>query len=197
MSLFASEPDIVKAIWLNWDERGRLWIAETVDYPNNLQPAGEGHDRLKICQDTDGDGRADKFTVFADKLSIPTGFVFANGGVIVIHSGKTEFFKDTDGDDKADERRVLFSGWGMGDTHATASNLRYGFDNWIWGTVGYSGFRGTVGGKEMRFGRFEAGVRSFQQQQHLGSGHYRGQPHLRFHRQRQRQHVHADPESLL
>src|SRR5256885_16387052 len=74
VSLFAAEPDIVKAIWLNWDERGRLWIAETVDYPNNLQPAGEGHDRLKICQDTDGDGRADKFTVFADKLSIPTGF---------------------------------------------------------------------------------------------------------------------------
>jgi putative heme-binding domain-containing protein len=48
---------------------------------------------------------------------------------------------------------VLFSGWGMGDTHATASNLRYGFDNWIWGTVGYSGFRGTVGGKEIRFGQ--------------------------------------------
>src|SRR5256712_2276845 len=153
VSLFASEPDIVKPIWLAWDERGRLWIAETVDYPNNLQPDGEGHDRLKICEDTDGDGRADKFTVFADKLSIPTGFVFANGGVVVIHSGKTEFFKDNDGDDKADERRVLFSGWGMGDTHATASNLRYGFDNWIWGTVGYSGFRGTVGGKEIRFGQ--------------------------------------------
>ncbi|HEU0008435.1 MAG TPA: PVC-type heme-binding CxxCH protein, partial [Verrucomicrobiae bacterium] len=153
VALFASEPEIVKPIWLAWDERGRLWIAETVDYPNNLQPPGEGHDRLKICEDTDGDGRADKFTVFADKLSIPTGFVFANGGVIVIHSGKTEFLQDTDGDDKADERRVLFSGWGMGDTHATASNLRYGFDNWIWGTVGYSGFRGTVGGKEIRFGQ--------------------------------------------
>jgi putative membrane-bound dehydrogenase-like protein len=153
VSLFASEPDIVKAIWMSWDERGRLWIAETVDYPNELKPAGQGRDRLRICEDTDGDGRADKFTVFADGLSIPTGFVFANGGVIVIHSGKTEFLKDTNGDDQADERRILFSGWGMGDTHATASNLRYGFDNWIWGTVGYSGFRGTVGGKEIRFGQ--------------------------------------------
>src|SRR5436190_8375828 len=153
VSLFAAEPDIIKPIWLAWDERGRLWIAETVDYPNDLQSEGQGHDRLKICEDTDGDGRADKFTVFADQLSIPTGFVFANGGVIVIHSGKTEFFKDTNGDDKADERRVLFTGWGMGDTHATASNLRYGFDNWIWGTVGYSGFRGTVGGNEIRFGQ--------------------------------------------
>jgi putative membrane-bound dehydrogenase-like protein len=153
VSLFASEPDIIKPIWMAWDERGRLWIAETVDYPNNMQPAGEGHDRIKICEDTDGDGRADKFTIFCDHLSIPTSFVFASGGLIVIHSGKTEFFKDTDGDGRADEHKVLFSGWGINDTHATANNLRYGFDGWIWGTVGYSGFRGTVGGKEMRFGQ--------------------------------------------
>jgi putative membrane-bound dehydrogenase-like protein len=152
-SLFASEPDIIKPLWLAFDERGRLWIAESVDYPNNMQPEGEGHDRLKICEDTDGDGKADKFTVFCDKLSIPTSFAFANGGVIVIHSGKTEFFKDTNGDDKADERRVLFSGWGTRDTHAAASNLRYGFDGWIWGVVGYSGFDGTVGGKRIRFGQ--------------------------------------------
>jgi len=153
VSLFASEPEIIKPLWLAWDERGRLWIAETVDYPNELKPEGEGRDRLKICEDTNGDGRADKFTIFVDKLSIPTSFVFANGGVIVIHSGKTEFFKDTNGDDKADENKVLFAGWGMRDTHATASNLRYGFDGWIWGTVGYSGFQGTVGGKTIRFGQ--------------------------------------------
>jgi putative membrane-bound dehydrogenase-like protein len=153
LSLFAAEPDIVNPIWLAWDERGRLWIAETTDYPNELQPEGEGRDRLKICADTDGDGRADRFTVFADGLSIPTGFVFAGDGVIVIHSGKTELLRDTDADDRADERRVLFEGWGTRDTHATASNLRYGFDNWIWGTVGYSGFRGEVGGKEIRFGQ--------------------------------------------
>src|SRR5688572_20944023 len=153
VSLFASEPEIIKPIWLTWDERGRLWIAESVDYPNELKSEGEGRDRLKICEDTNGDGKADKFTVFCDKLSIPTSFVFANGGVIVIHSGKTEFFKDTNGDDQADERKVLFNGWGMRDTHATASNLRYGFDGWIWGVVGYSGFHGEVGGKSIRFGQ--------------------------------------------
>lgn len=151
--LVASEPDIFKPIWMSWDERGRLWIAETIDYPNNMQGPGEGHDQIKICEDTDGDGKADKFTVFADKLSVPTSFVFANGGIIVVHSGKCEFFKDTNGDDKADERKVLFTGWGTQDTHAGPSNLRYGFDGWIWGTVGYSGFRGTVGGKEIRFGQ--------------------------------------------
>jgi putative membrane-bound dehydrogenase-like protein len=153
VNLFAAEPDIIKPLWLAWDERGRLWIAETIDYPNELQSEGQGRDRLKICEDTNGDGVADKFTIFVDKLSIPTSFVFANGGVIVLHSGRTEFFKDTNGDDKADENKVLFSGWGMRDTHATASNLRYGFDGWIWGTVGYSGFQGTVGGKTLRFGQ--------------------------------------------
>lgn len=153
IDLYAAEPNIIKPLWLAWDQRGRLWIAESVDYPNNLQPEGEGNDRLKICEDTDGDARADTFTIFADELSIPTSFVFANGGVIVIHSGKTEFFQDTNGDDRADVRKVLFEGWGTRDTHATASNLRYGFDNWIWGTVGYSGFRGEVGGKEHRFGQ--------------------------------------------
>src|SRR4051812_43655766 len=153
VSLFASEPDIVKAIWLAWDEKGRLWIASTTDYPNNMQPEGQGHDRLIICEDTNGDGKADKFTTFADKLSVPTGFVFANGGVIVVHSGKAEFLRDTDGDDKADERRDLIQGFGTQDTHAGPSNLHYGFDNWIWGTVGYSGFNGTVGGKQIRFGQ--------------------------------------------
>jgi putative membrane-bound dehydrogenase-like protein len=148
---FAAEPDIAKPICMAWDERGRLWIAETVDYPNNMQAPGEGHDRIKICEDTDGDGKADKFTIFADKLSVPTGFAFARGGIIVVHSGKTEFLRDTNGDDKADIREVLFTGWGTRDTHAGPSNLRHGFDNWIWGTVGYSGFDGMVGGKHLRF----------------------------------------------
>lgn len=152
--LWAQEPQIFKPICMAFDERGRLWIAETIDYPNELKRTeGEGRDRITICEDADGNGQADKFTVFADKISIPTGMVFANGGLIVVAGGDTVLFQDTNGDDKADVRKVLFTGWGMGDTHATASNLRYGFDNWIWGTVGYSGFRGTVGGKQMRFGQ--------------------------------------------
>ncbi len=158
--LWAADPEITKPIALAWDERGRLWIAETVDYPNEQKPQGQGRDRIKICEDTDGDGRADKFTIFADKLTIPTSLCFANGGLIVIEGGHTLFLQDTNGDDKADVRKVLFSGWGMGDTHATASNLRYGLDNWIYGTVGYSGFEGTVGGKSHKFGmgvyRFKA-----------------------------------------
>jgi len=61
---------------MNWDERGRLWICETFDYPNELQPIGQGRDRIQICEDTNGDFVADKFTVFAEKLSIPTAIAF-------------------------------------------------------------------------------------------------------------------------
>ena len=149
--LFAGEPDIAKPIAFAWDERGRLWVCETRDYPHGVSPDGEGHDDIKICEDTDGDGKADKFTVFADKLNIPTSLVFARGGVIVSQPPRLLFLKDTNGDDKADVREDLITGWGIGDTHAQANNLHYGYDNWLYGCVGYSGFKGTVGGKAMQF----------------------------------------------
>jgi putative membrane-bound dehydrogenase-like protein len=151
LSLFASDPDIVNPISIGWDHKGRAFVVETVDYPNNLQAGNFGNDRIKICEDTDGDGRADKFTIFAEKLSIPTSLVFANGGVICTNGSEMLFLKDADGDNKADVREVLFDGFGVGDTHAGVSNLRYGFDNWIYATVGYSGFNGKVGGVDHRF----------------------------------------------
>ncbi|WP_414660743.1 PVC-type heme-binding CxxCH protein [Horticoccus sp. 23ND18S-11] len=151
LELFAAEPDISKPIFMAWDERGRLWIAETRDYPHDVKPDGMGNDSIKICEDTNGDGRADKFTVFADHLNIPTGFVFANGGIVVAQSPRFLFLKDTNGDDKADVRTEIMTGWGINDTHAQANNLHYGYDNWLYGAVGYSGFRGTVGGEEKQF----------------------------------------------
>lgn len=144
VKLFASEPDITNPIAMSWDERGRLWIVESVDYPNTfLETDGAANDRIKICEDTDGDGRADKFTIFADKLNIPTSLVFANGGVVVSMAPYFVFLKDTDGDDKADVRENIMSGWDKNDTHFGPSNLQYGFDNKIWGVVG-SGFNGTT-----------------------------------------------------
>ena len=151
LELFAAEPDIAKPIFLAWDERGRLWIAEARDYPHDVKPDGLGTDTIKICEDTNGDGRADKFTIFADRLNIPTGFVFTNGGIVVAQSPRFLFLKDTNGDDKADVRTEIMTGWGINDTHAQANNLHYGYDNWLYGAVGYSGFKGTVGGVEKQF----------------------------------------------
>ena len=152
LELFAAEPQIVNPIYMQWDERGRLWVAESVDYPNEIKDGRKGNDRIKILEDTDGDGKCDSVKIFADGLNIPTSFTFSRGGIIVAHAPEFIFFKDTDGDDKADVRKVLFTGFGVGDTHAGPSNLRYGFDNWIYGTVGYSRFNGEINGKRHNFG---------------------------------------------
>ncbi len=152
LELFASEPDIVNPVAMTWDEKGRLWVAETVDYPNELKSGRVGNDRIKILEDTNGDGRCDKVTIFADGLNIPTSLVCVNGGVVVAHAPDFLFLKDTNGDDRADQRSVLNTGWGVRDTHAGPSNLRYGFDNRIWGTVGYSGYREERDGESIRFG---------------------------------------------
>jgi putative membrane-bound dehydrogenase-like protein len=153
LALFASEKDgLWNVIDLKFDERGRLWTCESLDYPNELKPQGQGRDRIRILE-VGPDGRLGKATVFADKLSIPGSLVFARGGIIVVAQPDTLFLRDTNGDDRADERQVLFTGWGAGDTHAGPSNLRYGFDGWIWGTCGYSGFNGQVGGETVKFGQ--------------------------------------------
>jgi putative membrane-bound dehydrogenase-like protein len=150
--LFVSEPDIVNPLTMNWDERGRLWVVESLDYPNRVTDPGKGNDRIKICEDTDGDGRADKFTIFAEGLNIPTSFTFHDGGIVLMERKSTWFLKDTDGDGKADVKKELFTGWYRAlDTHAGPSNLHYGLDNWIWGMVGYAAFQGTVGDKPLRF----------------------------------------------
>ncbi len=153
LTVFATEPQIVNPIAMAWDERGRLWVLETKDYPSSKQPSGSGNDVLKILEDTNRDGRADKVTIFADKLSIPTGFAFTQGGVMVAHAPEFLFLKDTNGDDKADIRETRITGWGTNDTHAGPSNLKYGLDNWLWGAVGYSGFRGTMNNAPMQFGQ--------------------------------------------
>jgi len=153
VELFAAEPDIVNPIYMDWDERGRLWVIESIEYPypREFWPDGGGKDRIVILEDTNGDGRADSFTEFADSLNIPTSLEFAGGGVVVHQAPQTLFLKDTDGDDRADVREVLFEGWGQWDTHAGPNNLHYGLDNWLWGVLGYSGMEGVIGGEAHEF----------------------------------------------
>jgi putative membrane-bound dehydrogenase-like protein len=134
--LYADERSFqAKPIAMNWDERGRLWVCETVDYPNEL---GGNRDRIRICEDTDGDHVADRFTVFAEGLSIPTAIAIVRGGAVVQNGTETIYLKDTDGDDQADQQTTLLTGWALGDTHGGVSNFRYGLDNWIWAMQGYN-----------------------------------------------------------
>jgi putative membrane-bound dehydrogenase-like protein len=152
LELFASEPNVMHPIAMTWDEKGRLYVLITKDYPNERKESG-GSDYILLCEDTNKDGKADKFTRFADGLSIPTGMTFANGGLVVSQAPHLLFLKDTNGDDKADEKKILFTGFGTFDTHAGPSNLHYGFDNWVWGSIGYSGFKGKVGKDSLEFGQ--------------------------------------------
>jgi len=157
VELFASEPLLVgKPLAFCFDADGAVFVAESVDYPNDLvEPAAEdpaaavaGHDRIVKLVDTDGDGRADRREVFAASLSIPTSMLAHDGGLIVTQAPHTLYLKDTDGDGRADLRKILFTGWGTGDTHAGPSSLAWGLDGWVYGMVGYSGFSGTVGGEK-------------------------------------------------
>ena len=144
--LFASEPNIINPIAFTWDERGRLWVVQSQDYPHGLSN-DVGGDRITICEDTNGDGKANKFTDFATKQSLSTGIVKVKGGIIVAQAPDMIFLEDTDGNDKMDKSTVLFGGFGIWDTHAGPSNLKYGIDNLIWGSVGYSGFENTFKNK--------------------------------------------------
>lgn len=148
---FVAEPELSgKPIAMTWDERGRLWVAESLDYPNELQPPGQGRDRIRICWDSDGDGRADLFRVFAEGLSIPTALCVCRGGLVVQDRTSTVFLKDTDGDDRADQRHTLIENWNVKDTHGGVSNFRYGLDNWIWAMQGYNASQPTIDGQKQQ-----------------------------------------------
>ena len=119
VNLFASEeefPDIACPIQMRWDSKGRLWVSCSTTYPH-VYPGQAPADKLVILEDTDGDGKADKSTVFADDLHIPLSFVLGNGGVYVSEEPDLTFLKDTDGDGKADFRRRIFTGFGTEDSH--------------------------------------------------------------------------------
>jgi hypothetical protein len=146
-----------KPIAMNWDERGRLWVCETLDYPNELKVENKGRDRIRICEDTDGNGQADKFTIFAEGLSIPTAILPIFGGVLVQNGTETVFLKDTTGDDVADVREVLITGWNMEDTHGGVSNFRYGLDNWVYAMQGYNDSRPVIAATGEAGPRFRQG----------------------------------------
>src|SRR5438552_10359199 len=113
--LFAAEPDVINPVAMTWDDRGRLWVVELYEYPLGAAPGTKPRDRIKILEDTDGDGRADKVTVFADGLNLATGILLGNGGAYVGQAPEVLFLQDTNHDDVADTRTVLLYGLGLGD----------------------------------------------------------------------------------
>lgn len=155
----AAEPMIQNPMDVRFGSRGHLWVAEANEYPAKEDESRPGKDRILVLNDRDGDGRMDQKRVFAEDLSLVTGFDFYRDGVLVAAPPDLWFLRDTNGDLKADRRTKVLTGLGMADTHATMSNLNRGLDGWYYVNNGYaksdlktpSGDKiGTVGGGVFR-----------------------------------------------
>ncbi len=133
VELVASEPDVASPVAMAWDPDARLFVAEMRDYPK-----GTGRGTIRLLEDRDGDGRHERSTVFADQLPFPNGVLPWNGGVLVTAAPDIWFLKDLDGDGRADERRVLLTGFGQGNQQLRVNGLFWGHDNWIYGANGRS-----------------------------------------------------------
>ena len=131
VNLYAGDPLLAKPIQMNFDSQGRLWVAASEVYPQ-IEPGQPARDRILVLEDRDGDGKAEKSTVFADGLLIPTGVEPGDGGAYVANSTELVHFKDTNGDGQADERRVLLSGFGTEDTHHIIHTFRWGMDGQLY-----------------------------------------------------------------
>lgn len=149
IELFASEPMINKPINLAFDPKGRLWVTSNTEYPFPAvtdrwqDPQGtrvrDSRDAIKILEDTNGDGKADQVTDFADGLNVPIGVLPYKDGCIAWSIPNIWYFADTDGDGKCDERKILFGPLGYEkDTHGNIASLRMGPDGWVYATHGFN-----------------------------------------------------------
>ena len=134
VELVAAEPDIVNPVAMTFDEKGRIWITESLEYPRSS--AGPGRDRIKVLESTKGDGEYDKITIFAEGLNIPSGIAVGHGGVWVVNAPDILFLQDTDGDGKSDRKEVVVTGFGRFDTHELPNSLTWGPDGWLYGLNG-------------------------------------------------------------
>lgn len=137
IQLFASEPDIEKPMNITFDAKGRLWVTSSFEYPFPVI-GKQGTDKLTILEDTDGDGKADKFTRVSDTLNIPIGIMPLNDGAFSFSVPYLYHFQDTNHDDKPESSQVMFGPFGYQDTHGMVSNLIRGYDGWVHACHGYT-----------------------------------------------------------
>ncbi len=132
IELFVSEPHVLSPVEMVFDEDGRIYVAEMLDYPEDPPPGKPARSRIKLLEDRDGDGRIDQAILFADQVLEVSGLQPWKGGLIVTSAPDILFMKDTNGDGKADERRVLYTGFPKVNPEARITNPRLAIDNWIY-----------------------------------------------------------------
>jgi putative membrane-bound dehydrogenase-like protein len=163
LSLVAAEPLVTKPMYIDWDAKGRMWVAVTPDYPFNTQTNAAGKGAIIVLEDTNGDGRMDNKRVFADGINFLTSFVFYRDGVIVSEAPEIVWLRDTDGDGIADKREVLFGGFSRVGSRSVINSLRWGLDGWIYGDQGEtaSSSESIVNAKGTAFGKIGNGIFRF------------------------------------
>lgn len=129
IEVFAAEPDVVGPVDMEVDEFGRIYVVEDRGYPLDTQ---HKLGRVRLLQDTNGDGRPDRVTVFADQLVMPTGVMRWKKGLLVTDAPDIWYLEDTDGDGRADIRRAVLTGFSFVNPQSTVNNPIYGLDNWIY-----------------------------------------------------------------
>src|SRR5690242_10385242 len=132
VELFAEEPDVMSPVEIAFDENGKVYVAEMLDYPEDPPPGKPARSRIRLLEDTNGDGKLDRATVFADNVLAVSGFMPWKGGLIVTSAPDILYLKDEDGDGKADVRKVLYTGFTKVYQEARITNPRLGVDNWIY-----------------------------------------------------------------
>jgi putative heme-binding domain-containing protein len=138
-TLVAAEPDIQKPLNMAFDERGRIWLTCTLEYPYAAPLGKPARDSIRVLEDTDGDGRFEKVTIFADGLNIPMGIYPYKGGCIAYSIPNLWHFEDVDGDGKCDKRTKLYGPFDhTRDTHGMVNALRRGFDGWLYACHGFN-----------------------------------------------------------
>ena len=139
MELAAHEPDVVDPVAAAFDEDGPLFVAEMRDYPFRPRDGEKPTGRVRMLVDTDGDGRFDRSTTYADELLWPTGVVPWKQGVFVAAAPNIYYFKDTDDDGVADVRRIVYSGFGTQNEQGSVNNLAWGLDGKIYASSSKNG----------------------------------------------------------
>ncbi len=134
VELVVAEPDLVNPVAMTFDEKGRIWITESLEYPRRA--AGAGRDRIKVLESTKGDGHYDKITIFAEGLNIPSGIAVGHGGVWVANSPDILFYKIGPDGKAAGKPEVVVTGFGRDDTHELPNSLTWGPDGWLYGLNG-------------------------------------------------------------
>lgn len=132
IELVAAEPDVSAPVSIAFDEKGQLWVVEMHDYPNGPAPGEPGKSRIRVLTDEDGDGRYSNPRVFVDQLLFANSLMHWDGGILVTTDGKLVYFKDTDGDGKADLREVWFEGFATENPQLRCNHPTFGPDNWIY-----------------------------------------------------------------